>query len=72
MSDAYESDVDSTLGEDITDNTESLSPSVFDYQFENGRRYHAYEAGRYFMPNDDQEQEVNLLPEGFPAAVDFI
>lgn len=39
----------------------SLSSSVIDYQYENGRRYHAYREGEYFMPNDKREQErLNL------------
>lgn len=34
-----------------------LPPSVVDYEFENGRRYHAYRAGRYPLPNDERELE---------------
>lgn len=26
------------------------------YEFENGRRYHAYKAGAYILPNDEEEQ----------------
>ncbi|RMJ24968.1 Methyltransferase [Aspergillus sp. HF37] len=37
--------------------TQSLSSSVLNYQYENGRRYHAYREGQYIMPNDDREQE---------------
>ncbi|KAL9589215.1 MAG: hypothetical protein Q9203_001998, partial [Teloschistes exilis] len=33
----------------------SLTASVLDYEFENGRRYHAYKAGSYPLPNDEQE-----------------
>ncbi|KAL9031863.1 MAG: hypothetical protein Q9180_006768 [Flavoplaca navasiana] len=33
----------------------SISESVVDYEFENGRRYHAYKAGSYPLPNDEQE-----------------
>lgn len=35
----------------------SLSSSVRDYAFENGRRYHKFREGRYAFPNDDREQE---------------
>lgn len=28
-----------------------------DYQYENGRRYHAYREGAYILPNDDTEQQ---------------
>ncbi|KAK2782111.1 hypothetical protein FQN52_001045 [Onygenales sp. PD_12] len=41
----------------MDDDTYSLTASVFDYEYENGRRYHAYHAGRYLMPNDDKEQD---------------
>ncbi|RKF73576.1 Secondary metabolism regulator LAE1 [Golovinomyces cichoracearum] len=35
----------------------SLSSSVRDYAFENGRRYHRFREGAYNFPNDDLEQE---------------
>jgi trans-aconitate methyltransferase len=35
----------------------SLASSVFNYTYENGRRYHAYRAGAYFLPNDELEQD---------------
>jgi len=25
--------------------------------YENGRRYHAYKAGKYYAPNDEQEMD---------------
>ncbi|KAH8690912.1 S-adenosyl-L-methionine-dependent methyltransferase [Talaromyces proteolyticus] len=34
----------------------SIKSTVFDYIFENGRRYHRYHAGSYPLPNDDLEQ----------------
>ncbi|GME22706.1 Methyltransferase type 11 [Neofusicoccum parvum] len=43
-------DDDSALGD-------SLTPSVTDYPEEHGRRYHAYRAGIYILPNDDKELE---------------
>jgi tRNA G46 methylase TrmB len=30
---------------------------VANFKFENGRRYHSYREGSYYMPNDEQEQE---------------
>ncbi|THX51695.1 S-adenosyl-L-methionine-dependent methyltransferase [Aureobasidium pullulans] len=35
----------------------SMTSSVRHYDFENGRRYHAYRQGHYLLPNDDAEQE---------------
>jgi hypothetical protein len=37
--------------------TTSITSSIFEYQYENGRRYHAYKAGTYSIPNDEIEQE---------------
>jgi hypothetical protein len=37
--------------------TTSLASTIFEYQYENGRRYHAYKAGTYAIPNDETEQE---------------
>jgi len=31
----------------------SATSSVFDFRYENGRRYHAYAEGKYPVPNDD-------------------
>lgn len=31
----------------------SLSSDVYEYEYENGRRYHGYKAGSYPLPNDD-------------------
>jgi len=41
----------------LNSKTTSLASGAFDYQYENGRRYHNYRAGKYTMPNDDQEQD---------------
>lgn len=37
--------------------TTSISSSVYNFKYENGRRYHAYREGEYVLPNDDLEQE---------------
>ncbi|RSL49825.1 hypothetical protein CEP54_012244 [Fusarium duplospermum] len=35
----------------------SLASSIINYKYENGRRYHAFRAGTYILPNDDTEQD---------------
>ncbi|KAH7382900.1 S-adenosyl-L-methionine-dependent methyltransferase [Cadophora sp. MPI-SDFR-AT-0126] len=47
--DGYESDRASAA-------STSLSPSVRNYAFENGRRYHKFREGQYQFPNDEPEQ----------------
>ncbi len=37
--------------------TRSTHSSIYAYTWENGRRYHAYKAGCYFLPNDEREQD---------------
>lgn len=37
--------------------TASVTSSIFAYETENGRTYHAYKSGKYVMPNDEGEQE---------------
>lgn len=55
---------DSALG-DVSDEysafSQSLTPSVTDYPEEHGRRYHAYRAGIYILPNDDVCAHPNPL-----------
>ncbi|KAL8969304.1 MAG: hypothetical protein Q9183_002062 [Haloplaca sp. 2 TL-2023] len=36
--------------------TTSIASSITDYKYEHGRRYHAYQEGRYLLPNDENEQ----------------
>ncbi|KAK4497349.1 hypothetical protein PRZ48_011800 [Zasmidium cellare] len=43
--------------ESTASSTASVSSSIFDYQYENGRRYHAFRAGQYLLPNDEAEQD---------------
>lgn len=51
-------DQDSAYGSDAgSTRTGSVTSSIFQYQYENGRRYHAYREGQYVLPNDDAEQE---------------
>ncbi|SPO07256.1 related to TAM domain methyltransferase [Cephalotrichum gorgonifer] len=49
-------DTSSNYASDVSDTT-SLRSSIFAYEYENGRRYHAYRAGQYLLPNDETEQE---------------
>lgn len=50
-------DNDSSLGDDNTSSTASISSSILKYREENGRTYHAYKDGVYVLPNDSAEQE---------------
>ncbi|KIW85640.1 hypothetical protein Z517_01032 [Fonsecaea pedrosoi CBS 271.37] len=54
---AEEQDVDSALGDDMSTLTQSVRSSIFQGRYENGRRYHVYKDGKYFMPEDEIEQE---------------
>lgn len=47
----------------VVSDTTSISSSITEYQYENGRRYHNYRSGNYLMPNDEKEQ-VSLDAEG--------
>lgn len=50
--------IDSAISDtSSTSLTASLSSSVKDYVFENGRRYHKYREGQYLFPNDETEQD---------------
>jgi SAM-dependent methyltransferase len=41
----------------FSSSTTSLSPSIMDFKTENGRRYHAYKEGTYYLPNDEKEAD---------------
>lgn len=47
---------DSTLGDDLTTMSESVRSSIYDFVYENGRRYHASRGSDYLLPNDETEQ----------------
>ncbi|KAF4958037.1 hypothetical protein FSARC_11123 [Fusarium sarcochroum] len=36
--------------------TSSINSSILNYRYVNGRRYHAFREGTYFVPNDEEEQ----------------
>lgn len=51
-------DHDSTFGgsrASLASSSTSLESAITAYQFEHGRRYHAYQAGKYHFPNDEKE-----------------
>ncbi|KAM0549193.1 hypothetical protein ACHAPJ_009502 [Fusarium lateritium] len=50
-------DHDSSLGDDVTSSTKSISSSILNYRHENGRTYHRYKDGKYHLPNDEAENE---------------
>jgi len=52
-----DSEDDSTFGDSGSTANTSITSSVMNYKFENGRRYHSFREGRYAFPNDDREQE---------------
>jgi trans-aconitate methyltransferase len=55
-------DSDSGIEDGASILSASITSSVFEYTYENGRRYHAYRAGQYPLPNDENEQErMDLL-----------
>ncbi|OAG42670.1 hypothetical protein AYO21_02953 [Fonsecaea monophora] len=42
--------------------SESVRSSVYNYRYENGRTYHSYREGAYYLPNDEEEQDrLDLL-----------
>lgn len=52
-----DSDQDSTFGNSTTSLHTSVKSFVTRYPYEHGRRYHAFKAGKYFVPNDKREQD---------------
>jgi len=59
--DSESSDTDSALGSDVQSSTVSLRESLYESVEENGRAYHKYKEGVYYLPNDDVEQDrLNL------------
>ncbi|KAK0736412.1 S-adenosyl-L-methionine-dependent methyltransferase, partial [Apiosordaria backusii] len=52
------SDADSAyISQGGSSRTGSITSSITNYVYENGRRYHAYRSGQYVLPNDEDEQE---------------
>ncbi|RAL14956.1 class I SAM-dependent methyltransferase [Aspergillus homomorphus CBS 101889] len=64
------SDDDSLLDvQSLIDSSFTISSTVRDYCFENGRRYHAYRNGQYPIPNDEEEQDRLSLMHGLFKAI---
>lgn len=47
----------SSSDEDYIYDVQSVTSSVLEYEYENGRRYHGWMAGSYPLPNDEAEME---------------
>ncbi|KAL0930848.1 uncharacterized protein CTRU02_213583 [Colletotrichum truncatum] len=47
------SDADSSIDDQMSAYTATLTSSILNYPVEYGRRYHAYRSGSYFAPNDE-------------------
>ena len=47
------SDADSAIGQSVHSSTFSASSSVYDFVEENGRTYHKFKEGKYYLPNDE-------------------
>ncbi|KAK1974423.1 methyltransferase domain-containing protein [Colletotrichum cereale] len=50
-------DDQSVAGENVASSSTSLRDFIFEYRLENGRTYHQYKDGAYFLPNDKRELE---------------
>ncbi|KAF2490796.1 S-adenosyl-L-methionine-dependent methyltransferase [Lophium mytilinum] len=49
----------------------SVTDSVYNYRYENGRRYHAYADGKYPVPNDEVEKDrLDLQHHAFRLTLD--
>merc|ERR1712230_286291 len=49
-------DADSAYGSSVASSSVSLASSITHYKYENGRRYHAFREGEYYLPSDEEEQ----------------
>ncbi|KAE8357614.1 S-adenosyl-L-methionine-dependent methyltransferase [Aspergillus caelatus] len=69
LSPASDSDWASADGASLDVTT--LASSVLNYEYKNGRRYHAYRSGAYLMPNDEEEQDrMDLLHHIYALILD--
>ncbi|PVH74265.1 putative methyltransferase [Cadophora sp. DSE1049] len=56
IDDEDSNDTDSAYGSSVASSSVSLASSITHYKYENGRRYHAFREGEYYLPNDEEEQ----------------
>ncbi|EED11451.1 conserved hypothetical protein [Talaromyces stipitatus ATCC 10500] len=70
-SNTHSDDNDSALDSELGSTTStSIVSSIQDYEYANGRRYHAYKRGAYLLPNDEAEQDrLDLLHHVFLLAL---
>ncbi|CAO2658560.1 Nn.00g062830.m01.CDS01 [Neocucurbitaria sp. VM-36] len=62
---------DSAYGDNQSSYTMSATSSVFNFRYENGRRYHAYAEGKYPVPNDEAEADrLDLQHHAFRLTLD--
>ncbi|PUU75092.1 S-adenosyl-L-methionine-dependent methyltransferase [Tuber borchii] len=54
---SQDDDGDSAFDSDASSYVTSLSSSITNYRYENGRRYHAFREGAYVLPNDEAESD---------------
>ncbi|KXH38642.1 hypothetical protein CNYM01_08729 [Colletotrichum nymphaeae SA-01] len=47
----------SSFQQSVASSSTSLSSSILDYRLENGRTYHKYKDGKYYVPNDEREND---------------
>ncbi|KAF4816057.1 Secondary metabolism regulator LAE1 [Colletotrichum siamense] len=47
----------SAVGESVASSSASVSSSILEYRYENGRTYHKYKDGKYAFPNDETEND---------------
>lgn len=55
------SDAESSYSSSAVTDTTSLRSSILNYKWEHGRRYHAFQEGSYWAPNDERQQEAEDL-----------
>ncbi|KAF1995050.1 S-adenosyl-L-methionine-dependent methyltransferase [Amniculicola lignicola CBS 123094] len=67
-----DNDRDSAFGGDNQSSyTMSVTDSVYNYKYENGRRYHSYAEGKYPVPNDEIEKDrLDLQHHAFRLTLD--
>lgn len=61
---ADQSPDNSAYGDEISSYTASITSTAFNFPEKDGRRYHRYKEGKYFLPNDEKESSrLDILHE---------